>query len=57
MQCALGFLFDNESGKRPLKKYQVSVDNIEKLTGMDFFSALPDELENWLENEVSNTLL
>ena len=57
MQCALGFLFDNEYGKRPLKKYQVPVDKVEQLTGMDFFSALPDDLENWLESEVSNTLL
>jgi endonuclease G len=50
-QVALGFLFDNESGERPLTKYLTPVDHIEKLTGMDFFSALPDELENRLEKE------
>lgn len=50
-QFALGFLFENEAGERPLEKYLVPVDQIEKITGMDFFSALPDELENRLERE------
>ena len=55
-QCALGFLFENEAGERPLEKYLVSVDQLEKITGMDFFSSLPDELENRLEEEVMNKL-
>lgn len=55
-QCALGFLFDNESGERPLKEYRVSVDSIEKMTGLDFFSALPDNLENRLEKDISEKL-
>lgn len=50
-QCAMGFLFENEAGKRPLEEYLTPVDEIEKLTGMDFFSALPDELEDHLEKE------
>ena len=55
-QCALGFYFENEAGERPLKEYIVSVDKIEKMTGMDFFSALPDDLENQLESEIVNNL-
>ena len=55
-QVALGFLFDNESGERPLTAYLTSVDKIEKMTGMDFFSALPDELENRLEKEIPEEL-
>ena len=55
-QCALGFLFENESGERPLKKYLTPVDEIEKITGMDFFSALPDNIENNLEAEVLDKL-
>ena len=55
-QCALGFLFENESGERPLKEYLVSVDSIEKITGLDFFSALPDDIENTVEAEVHNKL-
>ena len=53
---ALGFLFENESGERPLEEYLTPVDSIEKLTEMDFFSALPDNIENKLEAEVSDKL-
>ena len=53
---ALGFLFENQPGERPLKEYLVSVDEIEKLTGMDFFSVLPDEVENRLEAEIVRKL-
>jgi endonuclease G len=52
----LGFLFENEAGERPLEKYLVPVDQLEKITGMDFFSSLPDELENRLEEEIMNKL-
>ena len=55
-QCALGFLFENESGERPLKEYLVSVDSIEKITGLDFSSALPDDIENTVEAEVHKKL-
>ena len=53
---ALGFLFENQPGERPLKEYLVSVDEIEKLTGMDFFSILPDNLEDRLEAETLRKL-
>lgn len=46
---AIGFLFDNERAVAPLATYAVSVDSIEKLTGMDLFAPLPDELENRIE--------
>ena len=55
-QAALGFYFKNEAGERPLAEYLVSVDHIEKLTGLDFFAALPDELENRLEKKIVNKL-
>ena len=55
-QCALGFYFENEAGERPLEEYLTSVDDIENLTGMDFFSALPDNLENRLEKEILKDL-
>ena len=53
---ALGFLFENKAGERPLKEYLVSVDEIERITGMDFFSILPDEVENRLEAETLREL-
>ena len=55
-QCALGFYFENEAGERPLTEYLTSVDELEKLTGLDFFSALPDEEENLLEKVVVEKL-
>ena len=55
-QCALGFYFENEAGERPLTDYLTSVDELEKLTGLDFFAALPDEEENRLEKEVVEKL-
>ena len=55
-QCALGFLFENEAGENPLEKYLVPVDKIEEITGMDFFSALPEEQENQLEAALTDKL-
>lgn len=46
---AIGFLFDNARSVSPLKSYAITVDSVEKLTGMDFFAPLPDELEEQLE--------
>ena len=54
--CALGFFFENEAGQRPLNEYLVSVNYLEQTTGIDFFPALPDELENLLEAETHNSL-
>ena len=55
-QAALGFYFENEAGERPLSEYLVSVDELEDLTGLDFFSALPDEEEKRLEKEIIEKL-
>ena len=54
--CALGFFFENEAGQRPLNEYLVSIDYLEQTTGIDFFPALTDELENVLEAETHNSL-
>ncbi|WP_299250970.1 DNA/RNA non-specific endonuclease [uncultured Lacinutrix sp.] len=45
----LAFLMDHEASNEPLYKFVVSVDEVEKLTGIDFFSELEDEKENRLE--------
>ena len=55
-QRAMGFYFENEAGERKLQEYLVPVDHIEQLTGMDFFSALPDNLEDRLEAEIVDKL-
>lgn len=46
---AIGFIFRNEKDTSPLRSYAVSVDSVESLSGMDFFPALPDDLERKVE--------
>lgn len=48
---AYAFVFPNEAGSHALTYYQFSVDDVEDLTGMDFFSALPDDVEAKIEAE------
>ncbi len=47
----IGFLIPHKDLYEDLKDFAVPVDSIEKLTGIDFFPALPDSLENRLEAE------
>lgn len=49
---AYGFIFKNTAGSHPLSYYQLTVDEVEEVTGMDFFSALPDPIENKIEAEL-----
>ena len=46
---AIGFLYDNVAGHRPMSQYCKTIDEIEALTGIDFFPALPDKVENAVE--------
>lgn len=46
---AIGFVYKNKSGNHPLDAYVNSVDEVERLTGIDFFPALPDEIEKKVE--------
>jgi endonuclease G len=50
---AIGFIMKNEKEELPLSSYVVSVDRVEKITGLDFFSALPDDVENSIESSTS----
>ena len=45
----IGFLLSNTGSSLPLKNFIVSVDEIEKLTNLDFFSSLSDDVESSLE--------
>jgi endonuclease G len=47
-----GFLMPNEKLKAPLQSWQVSIDLIEALTGIDFFPQLPTEREDKIEAQV-----
>lgn len=46
---AVGFLFKNTSGNRRLDSYVNTVDEVERITGYDFFAALPDSVEQRVE--------
>lgn len=48
---AIGFIYKNTSGNRPLDSYVNSVDQVERITGIDFFPALPDDIEKKVEAE------
>ena len=49
---AMGFLFENKAHHQNLKNYMVKVDQVEEETGLDFFSKLPDDVENRIESIV-----
>ena len=46
---AIGFIYKNKSGNRPLDAYVNSVDEVERITGIDFFPSLPDSVEKTVE--------
>ena len=48
----IAFLMPNENSTKPLQQFVVSVDSLENLTGIDFFSTLPDSIESLLESEI-----
>lgn len=47
----IAFLVPNAPSRRRIDFFCVSVDKVEEVTGYDFFSTLPDDLENKLEKE------
>ena len=47
---AIGFMMPNQAGHKPLKKYAMSVEDIEMITDIDFFVALPDSIEDSIES-------
>lgn len=48
-QQMMAYVLPNEESKRPLNSFAVPVAKVEKLTGIDFFPQLPDDLEKLLE--------
>lgn len=48
---AIGFIYKNEDGNRPKGDYVNTVDQVERITGIDFFTSLPDNIEKKVEAE------
>lgn len=46
---AIGFVYSNKYENRAMTDYTKSVDEIESLTGIDFFPTLPDDIETAVE--------
>ena len=46
---AIAFVIDNRAAKQPLSEYAVTVDAVEAMTGLDFFSELDPADERYLE--------
>lgn len=47
---AIAFVMDNAPGDGDIMNDVVSIDDLDNLTGIDFFYALPDEVENEVED-------
>ncbi len=47
---AIGFLFRNNVASGTPRSFAVSVDELEKITGLEFFPSLPDNLEQVVES-------
>ena len=48
---AIGFLYKNTDGNRPMGDYVNTVDEVERITGYDFFPSLTDDVEKRVEAE------
>ena len=46
---AIGFIYKNQPGNRPKGDYVNTIDEVERITGIDFFPALPDDIETKVE--------
>ena len=50
---AIGVVVKNTAGKKKKDLYYNSVDEVERITGFDFFPALPDDIENKVESKAN----
>lgn len=49
----IGFIYRNTDGNRPKGDYVNSIDEVERITGLDFFPILPDKIEDEVEAHAS----
>ncbi len=50
---AIGFIYRNEKRNSPMSSYVNTIDDVERITGLDFFSALPDKVESAVEADAN----
>lgn len=49
----IGFVYPNTGAYGNMNNYAMSIDEVEELTGFDFFHNLPDEIETKIESDYS----
>ena len=54
-KIAIALILNNQGSSSSLKSFTTSIDNIEALTGIDFFSSLSDDIENKLESTINTS--
>ena len=47
---AIAFVYDNARSSGGIEQHAVSVDSVERLTGIDFFASIPDDVEGAIES-------
>jgi len=47
----IGFILPNQKSNKSLQSYAVSIDEVERFTGIDFFHSLPDGVEEQIESD------
>lgn len=48
----IGFIIPNAGSDLSLKRFAVSIDSVERFTGIDFFPSLPDDQESLIEKDL-----
>jgi endonuclease G len=48
----IGFIMPNSGSDKPVQHYTVTIDSVERLTGIDFFTSLPDTIEFIVESKL-----
>ena len=47
----IAFILPNKGSNKPVESFVVTVDDVEEATGLDFFSALPEDVQRRLESK------
>jgi len=48
----IGFILPNQKSSRSLQSFAVTIDEVERRTGIDFYHALPDVIEKQIESSI-----
>ena len=52
----VGFIFENKKGGKKMVEHAVTIDEVERVTGIDFFPSLPDDVEDAVESAIEKSV-